>query len=50
MKGDKEVRKLSKQESFGEQALYNEANIRTMTVKSVDDNVRRKFNFIILFY
>ena len=39
MKGDKEVRKLVKQESFGEQALYNESNIRTMTVKSADDNV-----------
>ena len=38
MKGDKEIRKLYKGETFGEAALYSEAN-RTMSVVASEDNV-----------
>ena len=44
MKGDKEIRKLYKGETFGEAALYSEAN-RTMSVVASEDNV---FIFCIL--
>lgn len=37
-KGTKEIRKLYKGDSFGEQALYYNT-ARTMTCKSVEDNV-----------
>lgn len=39
MKGDKEVRKLFKGETFGEAALYSES-YRTMTVIASEDNVQ----------
>lgn len=39
LKGETEVRKLTKHDSFGEQALFNETSARTMTVKSADENV-----------
>ena len=38
MKGEKEVRKLFKGETFGEAALYSES-YRTMTVIASEDNV-----------
>ena len=37
-KGTKEVRKLYRGESFGEQALYYNT-ARTMTCKAIEDNV-----------
>lgn len=39
LKGENEVRKLIKHDSFGEQALFNETSVRTMSVKAHDDNV-----------
>lgn len=39
MKGDKEVRKLFKGETFGEAALYSES-MRTMTVIASEENVK----------
>ena len=38
MKGEKEIRKLYKGETFGEAALYSETN-RTMSVVASDENV-----------
>ena len=38
IKGDKEIRKLFKGETFGEAALYSEST-RTMTVQASEDNV-----------
>lgn len=38
LKGEKEVRKLVKGDSFGEQALYYNC-ARTMTCRAAEDNV-----------
>lgn len=38
LKGEKEVRRLVKGESFGEQSLYYNC-ARTMTCRSAEDNV-----------
>ena len=39
LKGGKELRKMNKGDSFGEQALYNNT-VRGATVKAIGDNVR----------
>ena len=40
LKGGKELRKMNKGDSFGEQALYNNT-VRGATVRAIGENVRR---------